>query len=57
MNHLLMGVDADPIRKEPYIPTFFKTNALFASDIGIDIHPDAHIIVAPNIGSLSLIHI
>lgn len=51
MNHLLMGVDADPIRKEPYIPTFFKTNALFASDIGIDIHPDAHIIVAPNIGS------
>ena len=51
MNHLLMGVDADPIRKEPYIPTFFKTNALFASDIGIDIHPDAHIILAPNIGS------
>ena len=46
-----MGVDADPIRKEPYIPTFFKTNALFASDIGIDIHPDAHIILAPNIGS------
>ena len=51
MNHLLMGVDADPIRMEPYIPTFFKTNSLFASDIGIDIHPDAHIIVAPNIGS------
>ena len=51
MNHLLFGVDADPIRKEPYIPTFFKTNSLFASDIGIDIHPDAHIILAPNIGS------
>lgn len=51
MNHLLVGVDADPIRKEPYIPTFFKTNSLFASDIGIDIHPDAHILIAPNIGS------
>ena len=30
MNHLLMGVDADPVRMEPYIPTFFKTNSLFA---------------------------
>lgn len=51
MNHLLMGVFPEPIRQEPYIPTFFKTNSLFASDIGINIHPDAHIIVAPNIGS------
>ena len=36
---------------EPYIPTFFKTNSLFASDVGIEINPDAHIIMAPNIGS------
>lgn len=51
MNHLLMGINADPLRMEPYIPTFFKTNSLYASDIGIQIHPDAHIILAPNIGS------
>ena len=51
MNHLLMGVDADPIRMEPYIPTFFKTNSLYASDIGLKVNPDAHIILAPNIGS------
>ncbi len=51
MNHLLMGVEADPIRTEPYIPTFFKTNSLFASDIGLKVNPDAHIILAPNIGS------
>ena len=51
MEHLLMGINADPLRMEPYIPTFFKTNSLYASDIGIAIHPDAHIIVAPNIGS------
>lgn len=51
MNHLLMGINADPLRMEPYIPAFFKTNALYASDIGIAIHPDAHIILAPNIGS------
>lgn len=51
MNHLFAGVDADPIRMEPYIPTFFKTNSLYASDLGIQINPDAHIIIAPNIGS------
>lgn len=51
MEHLLMGINADPLRMEPYIPAFFKTNSLYASDIGISIHPDAHIIVAPNIGS------
>ncbi|MDE6908391.1 MAG: ASKHA domain-containing protein, partial [Lachnospiraceae bacterium] len=51
MNHLLMGINANPLRMEPYIPAFFKTNSLFAQDIGIDVNPDAHIIVAPNIGS------
>jgi len=51
MNHLLTGMNGDPIRMEPYIPTFFKTNSLYASDIGIAINPDAHIIIAPNIGS------
>ncbi|MDO5540002.1 MAG: corrinoid activation/regeneration protein AcsV [Eubacteriales bacterium] len=51
MNHLLMGVYADPVRMEPYIPTFFKTNSVFAGDLGIKVNPCAHIIVAPNIGS------
>ncbi len=51
MNHLFAGINADPLRMEPYIPAFFKTNSLFASDLGIEINQDAHIIVAPNIGS------
>ncbi|MDO5401011.1 MAG: corrinoid activation/regeneration protein AcsV [Eubacteriales bacterium] len=51
MNHLFAGVPADHLRMEPYIPAFFKTNALFASDLGLNIHPDAHIIIAPNVGS------
>mgnify|MGYP000606343128 FL=1 len=51
MNHLFAGINADPVRMEPYIPAFFKTNSLFASDVGIDINKDAHIIMAPNIGS------
>ena len=51
MNHLLLGVHADPIRMEPFIPTFFKTNSVFASDIDIKVNPAAHVILAPNIGS------
>ncbi len=51
MNHLFAGINAESIRMEPYIPTFFKTNSLYASDLGICINPDAHIIIAPNIGS------
>ena len=51
MNHLLLGVNADPLRMEPYIPAFYKTNSLFASDLGIAVNKDAHIIIAPNIGS------
>ncbi len=51
MNHLFAGINADPLRMEPYIPAFFKTNAFYASDLGININPDAHLIIAPNIGS------
>ena len=51
MNHLFAGIYAESIRMEPYIPTFFKTNSLYASDLGIGINKDAHIIIAPNIGS------
>ena len=51
MYHLFAGINADPVRMEPYIPAFFKTNSLFASDVGIAINKDAHIIIAPNIGS------
>ncbi len=51
MNHLLMGVNADPLRMEPYIPTFFETDNVDAYDLGIQVHPDADIVIAPNIGS------
>ncbi len=51
MNHLFAGINADYLRTEPYIPAFFKTNSMFASDVNIEINKDAHIIIAPNIGS------
>ena len=51
MNHLLLGVDADPIRMEPYIPAFFSWDGLHSRDLELPLHPDARILLAPNIGS------
>jgi len=51
MNHLLTGVFADPIRMEPYIPTFYETDAIRAGDLHLPVCPLARIIIAPNIGS------
>ena len=51
MNHLLLGVDADPVRMEPYIPSFFGWDGLLASDLKLPAHPLATVRIAPNIGS------
>ena len=51
MNHLLLGVHADPIRTEPYIPAFFHYTELCARDLGLPVHPSASVRIAPNIGS------
>ena len=51
LNHLLLGVDADPVRMEPYIPTFFHWDGLKAGDIRFVANPDAKVVLAPNIGS------
>ena len=51
MNHLLVGVDADPVRMEPYIPAFFHWDGLKAGDLDLPAHPNAPILLAPNIGS------
>ena len=51
MNHLLVGVDADPIRMDPYIPSFFGWEDLLASDLKLPANPLAKVLIAPNIGS------
>ena len=51
MNHLLLGLHADPIRMEPFIPSFFRAEGLYAKDIGLELNGEAELIVAPNIGS------
>ena len=51
MNHLFVGVDADSVRTEPYIPAFFHYEELKAGDLGLPVHPNAAVRIAPNIGS------
>ena len=51
MNHLLVGVDAQPVRMDPYIPSFFLWNDLLAQDLKLPANPLAPVLIAPNIGS------
>ncbi len=51
MNHLLVGVDADPVRMDPYIPSFFGWEGLLAGDLHLPVNPLASVVIAPNIGS------
>ena len=51
MNHLFLGVDAEPVRMEPYIPSFFSWEGLLAGDLKLPANPLAPVAIAPNIGS------
>ncbi len=51
MNHLFVGVDAEPVRMEPYIPSFFGWEGLLAGDLKLPANPLASVVIAPNIGS------
>ena len=51
MNHLFVGVDAAPVRMEPYIPSFFGWEGLLAGDLKLPANPLAPVLIAPNIGS------
>ena len=51
MNHLLLGLFADPVRMEPYIPSFFLADDIRTGSLHLGLHPEAKLILAPNIGS------
>ena len=51
MNHLFVGVDAESVRMEPYIPSFFGWEGLVAGDLKLPANPLAPVLIAPNIGS------
>ncbi|PKN29127.1 MAG: [Fe-S]-binding protein [Deltaproteobacteria bacterium HGW-Deltaproteobacteria-21] len=51
MSHLLLGLDPYWICREPYIPAVNSPPMLRAADVGIRLHPEARILVFPNVGS------
>lgn len=51
MIHLLLGLNPDYIRLDPYTPTILNTPNLSAVDIGIDINPKSWIYISPGVGS------
>ncbi len=51
MEHLLLGTYADPIRMEPYIPTFFYLEPFSAKNVLHDLSTAATMYLSPNVGS------
>jgi uncharacterized 2Fe-2S/4Fe-4S cluster protein (DUF4445 family) len=51
MVHLLLGMEPEHIRLDPYTPTVLQTPYLTASEVGIDINPDSWIYFSPCVGS------
>jgi uncharacterized 2Fe-2S/4Fe-4S cluster protein (DUF4445 family) len=51
MTHLLLGLNPEYIRLEPYTPTLLEMPYLTGSEVGIDINPDSWIHFSPNVGS------
>ena len=51
MTHLFLGLDPRWIIREPYIPVVNSPGTLSAQKLGIDVNPQAQVLVFPNIGS------
>lgn len=51
MSHLFLGIDAENIRLEPYIPAFRNAPDIRAKEIGLNINPEAPLFIIPNVAS------
>ncbi len=51
MTHMLLGLDPEYIRLEPYTPTLLEMPYLAAAEVGIAINPDSWVCFSPNVGS------
>ena len=51
MTHLFLGLDPYWLCREPYIPAINSPPLLKASEPGIKIHPQAPVLIFPNVGS------
>ena len=51
MAHLLLGLDPENIRLEPYTPALLDAATFRAADLGIAINPEASVYLSPAVGS------
>lgn len=51
MIHLLLGLDPEQIRLEPYTPTVNSVPTLRASEVGLHMAPEGSVCFAPGVGS------
>ena len=51
MIHLFLGMNPEPIRLEPYIPTVNQPMPVLAAELGLAINPDAKVDCLPGVGS------
>ncbi len=51
MTHLFLGLDPHWICREPYIPVVNRLDVMSARKLGIEINPEAPVLVLPNVGS------
>lgn len=51
MIHLLLGLNPEYIRLEPYSPTIHETPSLLGGELGIGTHPEAEVFISPAVGS------
>ena len=51
MTHLFLGLNPYWICREPYIPVINRTAPIKPDKIGLAIHPEARVLVFPNVGS------
>jgi uncharacterized 2Fe-2S/4Fe-4S cluster protein (DUF4445 family) len=51
MNHLLLGVSAEYLRRDPFVPCFFSAPGLSAGELGLTLPAAAPVSIAPNVGS------
>jgi uncharacterized 2Fe-2S/4Fe-4S cluster protein (DUF4445 family) len=51
MTHLLLGLDPEHIRLDPYTPTANRHPLLRGSEVSLHVHPNALVACAPGVGS------
>ena len=49
MTHLLLGIDATSLGQSPYVPSVCADISLPARELGLDLSPEASVLVLPNV--------